>query len=472
MVERIPELVFVKDADYRIVFGNSAFMSVYPREMHDRVIGYTTVEEYSPEQAEAFLANDRLAFETGRSEVIETVDMPDGTRRTFSTRKYRFESSAGEPFILGLATEITQMLDWQEALARSEERYALAVEGASVGLWDWRMDTEEFYWSPRHCEIVGVDPETHVPNFDDILERLHPDDREPVLQALDYHLRHRTAFDTEYRMRRGDDRYVWIHARGQAVWDESGEPVRMAGSVDDISARHAAEAQLRQINERLEEFAHVASHDLKEPLRGISSQIQFLIEDHQEALPDAAMARLARTLAMTERMYGQLDDLLRYSRASQPLGKPAHLEVGQIAREVAQLFEERAATRVAVSDELPQVTADPADVRTILQNLVVNGLKYNTSECAEVEIGCRWPSDSTRETQPVLFVRDNGIGIEEDLHEEVFRVFNRLHRDDEFGGGNGMGLTLVRRVVERNGGRIWIDSTPGSGTTFYFTLGG
>ncbi len=138
------------------------------------------------------------------------------------------------------------------ALHESEERYQLAVRGSSVGLWDWNLHTNALYWSPRFKEIIGIDDANFTPHFSEFESRLHPEDRERIIEAVNLHLLEKKPYDVEYRIRRQDGSYVWAHARGQAIWDESGKPIRMAGSVDDITQRRQAEQALLESERRLQ----------------------------------------------------------------------------------------------------------------------------------------------------------------------------------------------------------------------------
>lgn len=229
----------------------------------------------------------------------------------------------------------------------------------------------------------------------------------------------------------------------------------------------AKAAELAGINRELDDFTYVASHDLKEPLRGISSYCQILVEDYADRLDDEGRRRLTSLVSLCQRLGKLIDDLLAYSQIGRTKPNRDEVDLGAVINDVLQTLgpamEQRSAT-VEVVDILPVVQADRTLVAEIFRNLIGNGLKFNESPRPRVEIGCG------RDLPATIFVRDNGIGIPEHHHAEVFAMFRRLHSRRKY-DGTGAGLSLVRKMVAAHGGRVWLESAPGHGSTFYFTLG-
>jgi signal transduction histidine kinase len=228
--------------------------------------------------------------------------------------------------------------------------------------------------------------------------------------------------------------------------------------------------ELARSNAELQDFAYIASHDLKEPLRGISSYVQFLMEDEGERLSAGGVERLRTLSRLSRRMYTLLDCLLEYSRAGRTELALSAQDVRAIVDEVVETMRpwlEEQQGRVEVRGPLPVLLCDRVRTGQVFTNLIANAIKYNDRGPRLVEVGCE-----VGEGKPVLYVRDNGIGIPQRFHETVFKMFRRLHQREEYGGGTGAGLALVKRIVERHGGRIWLESEPGQGSTFYFTLTG
>lgn len=253
--------------------------------------------------------------------------------------------------------------------------------------------------------------------------------------------------------------------------------------IRDITERRKAEEQLRRYamelremniqlarsNQELDDFAYVASHDLKEPLRGIHNYSNFLLEDYGTKLDDDGKAKLQTLARLACRMEELIDSLLQFSRVGRvELSSQATdlNDVLRIAIEGIQITLREEKVDVRIPRKLPTVPCDRVRVGEVFHNLVTNAIKYNDKPQKWVEIGYHERADGLC----VFYVKDNGIGIPAKHHDVVFRIFKRLHGRDKFGGGTGAGLTIVKKIVERHGGRIWLESTVGEGTTFYFTL--
>jgi two-component system, chemotaxis family, sensor kinase Cph1 len=236
-------------------------------------------------------------------------------------------------------------------------------------------------------------------------------------------------------------------------------------------ADHLAElnVDLARSNEELDAFAYVASHDLKEPLRGISKYTHQLLES---AVSDdlEARQRLDGLMRLTLRMDSLLDSLLHFSRVGRATLQFQTVDLNDVLDEAMEMVAARrqeVPTTIRRPHTLPQVECDRMRVREIFVNLLANAMKYNERSPRDIEIG--WHADESQ--GPVFFVRDNGIGIEPRHFDLIFKMFKRLHGRAAYGGGSGAGLTIVHRLVEQHRGRVWLESTPGEGTTFYFTLG-
>ncbi|NTU80698.1 MAG: GAF domain-containing protein [Chloroflexales bacterium] len=245
--------------------------------------------------------------------------------------------------------------------------------------------------------------------------------------------------------------------------------------VDELSRLND---ELTRSNIELDSFAYVASHDLKEPLRGLHNYAHFLIEDYGDQIDDAGKDKLATLVRLTQRMEALIDSLLHYSRVGRAELTWVEVDLNVELADVVALLEPRlreSGVELRIPRPLPRVRADQARVREIFSNLITNAIKYNDKPQKWVEIGYeRIPGveDAEGAAAYVFSVRDNGIGVPEEHQETIFRIFKRLHGRDEYGGGVGAGLTIVKKIVERHGGTIWLTSQPGEGATFWFTLAG
>jgi light-regulated signal transduction histidine kinase (bacteriophytochrome) len=258
-----------------------------------------------------------------------------------------------------------------------------------------------------------------------------------------------------------------------AIRDGSGKLQGFSKITRDITERKQSEEQLQSTlvelersNKELEQFAYVASHDLQEPLRMVSSYTQLLAQKYEDQLDDKAKKFIGYAVDGAVRMQTLINDLLAYSRVSTQ-GKTlktidSHAALGAALRNLATTIEDNRA--IVVNDDLPIVRADATQLSQLFQNLIGNAIKFQRADLPRIQIsvcdlGSEWR----------FSVKDNGIGIEAKYAEKVFVIFQRLHTRQEY-PGTGIGLAICKRIVERHGGRIWFESEPGTGSTFYFTL--
>ena len=230
------------------------------------------------------------------------------------------------------------------------------------------------------------------------------------------------------------------------------------------------EARVAAINKSLDEFTYIAAHDLKEPLRGIHNYASFLKEDYAPNVDETGMQYIDSIQRLAERLSTLIDSLMTYSRLGvEELAKDTvdvDAVVDAVVEDLNRLWTKEGIT-LRRNGRLGSVRGDASRIGEVFQNLFSNAAKYNDKPSKWIEVGC-----DRSGVQPVFYVRDNGIGIPPQHHESIFRRFKRLHEKNKFGGGTGAGLTIVKKIVERYGGRIWLESTPREGTVFYFTLSG
>ncbi|MDG3007033.1 ATP-binding protein [Paludisphaera mucosa] len=232
-------------------------------------------------------------------------------------------------------------------------------------------------------------------------------------------------------------------------------------------------AELERSNNDLDAFAFTTSHDMKEPLRGIHNYATFLMEDYGDRLDAEGVSRLESLVRLSQRMEDLVESMLRYSRLGRADLVYEEVDLTELVEEVVELHRVMLGenhVKVTVPRPLPTVRCDRVQVGQLLSNLVTNAIKYNDRPERSIEIG--WREPAAPGGPAVFYVKDDGIGIPEKHHQNVFRLFKRLHGRDKFGGGTGAGLTFSKKIVERHGGAIWIESTPDEGSTFNFTLTG
>ncbi len=370
-----------------------------------------------------------------------------------------------------LATSFQTLLD---ALFNSEQRTKavlnttmdaiITIDKQGIVLSYNPACVKAFGYNPE--EVIGqkinmLMPEKRAAEHDDYLSRYH-----------ETGVRHAIGYRREVMARHKDGTNFHIELAVSEV--PLGNDVIYTGVIRDITAQknherdiHSLLEQLRKSNKELDEFAYIASHDLKEPLRAINNHATLLLEDYGETLEEDGIKRITRTRELCQKMDKLISDLLYFARLGRVDNARRNVNMSSLAQETKELLEdtiEESNAKLSISSDMPTIFCDEVRVGEVFRNLIVNALKYNDSGAPKIKVGY------LDESPPVFYVKDNGIGIDEEMKDEVFRIFKRLNKPTDYGSGSGAGLSFVKRIVESHGGQIWVESEPGNGTTFYFTL--
>jgi light-regulated signal transduction histidine kinase (bacteriophytochrome) len=247
---------------------------------------------------------------------------------------------------------------------------------------------------------------------------------------------------------------------------ENGKVKRAYGTVQDITEKKRVEEELKRSNRELEQFAFVASHDLQEPLRAITGYIQLLEKKYSGKIDEDADRYIKASVSGAGRMRDLINDLLAFSRIESKEREFKEVDMNAVFDTVIfglsrVIFESGAEI---TKDNLPVITADETQMVQLLQNLTGNAVKFHGADKARIHVGIK-----IGKTEYEFSVKDNGIGIEPQYFEKIFVIFQRLHTREEY-PGTGIGLAICRKIVEKHGGRIWVESEQGKGTVFYFTV--
>lgn len=383
-------------------------------------------------------------------------------------------STDGRRTVISMAIDVTDRKAAETALAESEARYRSYFETGLIGM---AITSPEKGWvevNDRLCDIFGYSREAlQCMTWPELT---HPDDLEVDLQKFNTLLANETDHYTlEKRFIRRDGKVIHAFIAVNCIRHPDGSPDYFLALVQDISERKEAQRQLAETvadltrsNQELEQFAYVASHDLQEPLRMVASYVQLLQRRYRDHLDADATEFIGFAVEGATRMQTLINDLLTFSRIGRQKEPFGVVDCEQVLQDTLRVLAPALTETggIVTHDPLPRVKGTRSQVFQVFQNLVGNGLKFHSKEPPQVHVG------AYREGQEWRFsVRDNGIGIDPRFFNRLFVIFQRLHAKKDY-PGTGIGLALVKKIIERHGGRIWLESQPGAGTTFYFTLKG
>ncbi len=374
-----------------------------------------------------------------------------------------FAPLSDETFIAS-AVDITERKRAEQALAGSEKMYRSIGELIPFGVWTSDAQGQATYISPSFSELVGKSDED-ILKFG-WLDTLDPETVERTVSDWKKTIHSSDFWNYTHKVMGKDGQYHYVLARGVPIKDDSGKVLSWVGLNIDITDRKMVEDRLRRSNEDLQQFAYVSSHDLQEPLRMVISYLSLLERKYKDQLDPEAQDYIHFAVDGGKRMRELIDDLLEYSRID-TLGKEfIPVNMNEIVERTIKLLKvplDESKADILV-EPLPTIVADGSQMMQVMQNLIGNAIKFHGSERTRIQI-----SASQRPREWVFIVRDNGIGLDMRHSEKIFQMFQRLHAREEY-PGTGVGLAIVKKIVERHGGRIQVESAEGKGSAFYFTI--
>tara|TARA_R110001592_G_scaffold272340_2_gene539046 strand:+ start:2789 stop:5104 length:2316 start_codon:yes stop_codon:yes gene_type:complete len=386
---------------------------------------------------------------------------------------YIRRSKAGKVmFREGIVYDITKQRMAEENLRKSEALLAKTNKITKIGGWELHVEQLKIDWTDEVYFIHELDP-SKSPNLEEGINFYHPDDRQKIMDAVQSAIDYGTPYDHEVRFITAKGNHLWVRAICLPVI-VNGVTVKLSGTFQDITDRKKAEISaqhhlqlLEQKNKELNQFAYIASHDLQEPLRTVSNYVELLNWKHHDKLDKDSNLYLSYITRSVDRMRDLLHALLEYTSIGKSDKEPILVNCNDILDHVkndlsVQLAEKKVKLKI---DKLHQVRGHEPELRSLFQNLISNAIKFcNPDTIPEINISCK-----EQDNQCVFEVKDNGIGIEESYKEKIFVIFQRLHNQDSY-KGTGIGLARCLKIVELHGGKIWVESKPNEGSTFYFSI--
>lgn len=364
--------------------------------------------------------------------------------------------------------------DRASALAsrRSQQLAELALQSANMGCWSWSIVDEQTFFNERFRQLFDVAPDVQSPDYQLFMARVHPEDLPTLHNLLSETFRSGSAYEAQYRVVGRDGSVRWLMDRGRVMFDDNGHRIGMSGVAWDITKeREQVLQQASQVRELarsnldLQRFAHVASHDLKEPLRNMCALSDLLARQSGNKLDDDEREVLDMIVSSGRRMAVLIDSMLSYAKAGMKREVlKTRVPAAEIVREALAnltLLMQQKGAKIEIG-ELPVIEVSRSEITQVFQNLLANAAKYCT-ETPHIKV------DAESKNGVWEFrVQDNGIGIERSHSNEIFEMFARFHTDAY--DGTGAGLAICKRIIEKHNGRIWVESEVGKGSTFFFTL--
>ncbi len=403
----------------------------------------------------------------------------------YPTLKKWFEVSA-YPSEEGLSVYFKDVTLRKEAdihLQNANERFKKVTEATNDVIWDWDIVNQTYHRSKAIERFFGKEASKSLNSLDFWKDNFHPEDlpkiKDSIREALANPLTNR--WELEYRIYNEDGKILYVIDRGVISRNGDGEAIRMVGAMSDISEQKHMTIQVNDLNqtlqkhtlelersnEELEQFAFVASHDLQEPLRMISSFMNLLQRKYGDRLDEKGHQYIHFATDGAKRMKQIILDLLEYSRTSRPSEGEEEVDMNEVLSEFILLRRKLISEKNAsiISERLPILTTYKAAIVQVLHCLIDNALKYSKEDIPpHIELAV---FEGIKEWK--FSIKDNGIGIEHQFHSKIFVIFQRLHNKDQY-SGTGIGLSIAKRHVEFLGGKIWLESVLGEGTIFYFTI--
>ncbi|HXE95338.1 MAG TPA: PAS domain S-box protein [Dongiaceae bacterium] len=481
VVEDQTEIICRTKGDGTLTFVNDVYCRVFEKT-RDEVIGSTWHPDVFPEDLP--MVKEKLSTLSPSNKVVviekriytgsgKVIWMQFVNRGFFDTEGRLLEIQA-------VGRDITERKETENSLRTSEERLNMALAAANMGVWEWNIQTSTLFWSPETLKIFGV--ESFSGTLESFTNALHPDDADRLMATAKQALAEKTTFIMEYRIIRPDGQVHWLSDHARPIYDDKGNPLRLTGTVHDITERKRSEAELMQLNadlaartaelensnRELAAFNYMASHDLCQPLNNIFTSAQAIELMCVDKIDEESKNFLQIIKNGAMNMRNLIGMFLGFSQSEHAELHGKMVDLSEMARVITAGLRLSDSGRQATFkiEEGVKAYGDPELLRVVLENIIGNAWKYTGNrEQATIEFGVM-----EMDGRKTYFIRDNGLGFDMREAEKLFLPFKCLHGSEEL-KGHGIGLATVERIIRRHGGKIRALGEPGKGATIFFTLG-
>lgn len=487
LADSMPQLVWIADENGRVTYFNNQISNFQgTRKTDDGTWQWN--DTIHPDDLQRTVNKwDKSIREKCAYEIEHRLKMHDGSYRWNLTRAFPRVYDGGKITWYGTATDIQQLKDAEIAVRESEERFRIIADATPGIIWALTPEGVHRYLNKYALDYIGaIDAQVSSINWE---EHLHPDDVGPTRKALTEALQNKTSYRVEHRLRRHDGQYRWFLAQGGPSYYSNGKLYGFVGSGTDIHESKLAQEvlerneetlenlvnertlELQRSNDDLQQFAHVASHDLKEPIRKIKTFSYKLRDEFTDKLNERGNYLLGKIINSSDRMFAMINGVLNYASVSSTKENVDHVDLNTVVEDVKNdlelLITEKRAT--FEYDKLPTVYANGNLIHQLFYNLLNNSLKFSQADKPS-HVKIKW-RPTTVGTIPYveITISDNGIGFDGEYADQIFGSFVRLHSKDQF-EGSGLGLALCKRIVERYGGSISASGEKSVGAVFTFKL--
>ena len=478
-LESTADGILVVNNQGEIVKFNNKFLELWrmPREILEsredhKSINFVLDQLTDPE---AFVERINQLYASGEEVDFDLVHFKDGrVFERYSQPQMIDNKCVGRVWSF---RDVTKSKNAEKAILISNERFNLVAKATSDIIWDWDLATDKVIRASDNMKkILGydfIDANETASFWPDLI---HPEDLPKINKHFETVFSNPSEMhmDSEYRVLKADGKYAYIYDKGFIVRDNTGKPIRVIGASQDMTKLKEHELQLQKhakelavSNEELEQFAYVASHDLQEPLRMVTSFLTKLEKKYSAVLDDKGKKYIDFAVDGAKRMRQIILDLLDYSRVGRSMDALENIDLNELLKEIRILLRKEIKDRQAavVFNNLPVLIGYSSPLQQVFRNLIGNALKYSRADTPPIiiitadELIHHWQFSIT----------DNGIGIDEEFFDRIFVIFQRLHNKDEY-SGTGIGLAITKKIIENMGGKIWLSSEKGKGSTFYLTI--